>query len=72
MEYCKDDYDKGIRYVRITSITCWMKYIECPIKKYKAILGHYSIQLRPAIPEVKGPTNFICYWRIFVIANIEH
>ena len=22
-----------------------------------------------AIPDVKGPTNFICYWQIFVIAN---
>ena len=31
----------------------------------------FKIQLSPAIPEVKGPTNFICYWRIFVIANIE-
>ena len=30
------------------------------------------VQLSPAIPEVKGPTNFICYWRIFVIANIEN
>ena len=29
-----------------------------------------SIQWHPAIPDVKGPTNFICYWRIFVIANI--
>ena len=29
-------------------------------------------QLHPAIPEVKGLTNFICYWRIFVIANIEN
>ena len=30
------------------------------------------IQWRLAIPEVKGPTNFFCYWRIFVIANIEN
>ena len=29
-------------------------------------------QLHPAIPEVKGPTSFICYWWIFVIANIEN
>ena len=29
-----------------------------------------TIQLNPAIPKVKGPTNFICYWRIFVIAII--
>ena len=28
------------------------------------------LQLRPAIPDVKGPPNLICYWRIFVIANI--
>ena len=30
------------------------------------------VQWRPAIPDVKGPTNFICYWRIFVIANIKN
>ena len=28
------------------------------------------IQLRPAIPDVKVLKTFICYWRIFVIANI--
>ena len=27
------------------------------------------IQLHPAITDVKGPTNSICYWRTFVIAN---
>ena len=27
-------------------------------------------QLSPRIPDDKGPTNVICYWRIFVIANI--
>ena len=30
---------------------------------------HFPVQLRPAIPDVKGPTNFICYWRIFVIGS---
>ena len=35
-----------------------------------SILFVILIQLRPAIPDVKGPTNFIRYWRIFVIANI--
>ena len=29
-----------------------------------------QLQLRPAIPDVKGPPNLICYWRIFAIANI--
>ena len=28
------------------------------------------VQLSLGITDVKGPTNFICYWRIFVIANI--
>ena len=28
-----------------------------------------KLQLSPAIPDIKGPTNFICYSRIFVIAN---
>ena len=32
----------------------------------------YILQLHPAIPEVKGPTSFICYWRIFAIANKEN
>ena len=35
-------------------------------------VGDDDVQLRPAVPEVKGPRNFICYWRIFVIANIEN
>ena len=30
-----------------------------------------DIQLSLAIPDLKGPTKFICYWRIFVIANKE-
>ena len=30
------------------------------------------LQLNPAIPEVKAPTNFICYLQIFIIANIEN
>ena len=29
-----------------------------------------NIQLSPAIADVEGPKNFICYWRKFVIANI--
>ena len=29
-----------------------------------------DIQLNLGITDVKGPTNFICYWRIFVVANI--
>ena len=31
-----------------------------------------QVQLRSAIAEVKGPTNFICYWQIYAIANIEN
>ena len=31
--------------------------------------GIFQVQLRPTIPDVKGPTTFICYWQIFVIAN---
>ena len=31
-----------------------------------------NVQLHPAIPDVKGSTHFICYWGIFVIANIEN
>ena len=33
-------------------------------------LNEYLVQWHPAIPDVKGPINFICYWRIFVIAII--
>ena len=29
-----------------------------------------KVQLNLGITDVKGPTNFICYWRIFLIANI--
>ena len=32
----------------------------------------FYIQLQPAIPDVKGSTNFICYWRIFIIADEEN
>ena len=28
------------------------------------------VQLNLRITDVKGPTNFICYWRIFLIANV--
>ena len=31
---------------------------------------HTYVQLRPSILDVKGLTNFICYWRFFIIANI--
>ena len=39
-----------------------------------SILPNYGtvvIQLTPALTDIKGPTIFICYRRISVIANIE-
>ena len=44
------------------------RFLEILIGEMKNVENH--IQLHPAIPEVKGPTNFICYWRIFVITNM--
>ena len=43
--------------------------VYCPMVKASMRRILY-IQLSPAIPDVKGPTNLICYWRIFIIANV--
>ena len=44
------------------------------IEFFHDFLPHFEffvdIQLSPVILDVKGPTSFICYWRIFAIANI--
>ena len=37
--------------------------------KYQSDDYESQLQLNPAIPEVKGPINFIYYWRIFIIAH---
>ena len=34
------------------------------------LVPHTSKSGQLGITDVKGPTNFVCYWRIFVIANI--
>ena len=39
---------------------------------YIVIVIIIVIQLTPAPTDFKGPTIFICYWRISVIANIEN
>ena len=50
--------------------------MSCMADKYvvdKKLEGHecrmIEIQLNLGITDVKRPTNFICYWRIFIIAN---
>ena len=45
------------------------EYAQC-IFFIAANIKEIYIQLRPAIPDVKGPPNLICYWWIFAIANI--
>ena len=41
------------------------------LRKRADVTRCVRVQLSPAITDVKGPTNFFCFWRIFVIANKE-
>ena len=49
----------------------FMLFLGTVADAYSSFSGRMNYFLNDdTIPEVKGPTNFICYWRIFVIANI--
>ena len=41
-------------------------------QSFKTVKKGDESTVEPAIPEVKGPTNFIYYRWIFVTANIEN
>ena len=43
---------------------------DLPVRIKLNLRCSFVLQLKLGITDVKGPTNFICYWRIFVIANV--